>query len=274
MPRWGRKPLRRPFVDALSGLTGEELELLLARHYREQGYVVDHCGTGGRGRHTDGGIDLKLRRDAEYLVVECKHWKTEQVPHNDVHELIGIMHTERATGAIFVTSGEFTDAALRRAKDYPGLQMIDGVGLRRMLGPAVAQPRVHWGDYRLSAPSVPAPPVTATIQQGRRPVRRSSDPTMTIAVAAALAVLGLHQCHRLQPDRQQKVPRTNPSPTANATPSGFAPPAPLQPAPAAKPILTSEPWHDYHQPTPAEIRESKRRADEAMKIIEKTTPEM
>jgi len=57
------------------------------------------------GSRYDGGIDLKLRRGDEYVVVQCKHWNAKQVPHNDVHQLLGVMLSESATGAIFVTSG-------------------------------------------------------------------------------------------------------------------------------------------------------------------------
>jgi restriction system protein len=124
-------------TDPLSQTTWQDFESLLATHYRNQGFRVEHVGTGkGRSRY-DGGIDLKLRKDDEYILVQCKHWNTRQVPHNAVHELLGIMVNEGATGAIVVTSGEFTKAAIKAATRHGHVKLIDGNELRSMLGVAL-----------------------------------------------------------------------------------------------------------------------------------------
>src|SRR5688572_9580764 len=109
------KPVSHRRSDALSRVAWDQLETLLANYYRSQGYQVDHVGTGATGAQFDGGIDLKLRRDDECIVVQCKHWNAMKVTHNAVHELLGIMVNQSATGAILVTSGEFTDAAIEAA---------------------------------------------------------------------------------------------------------------------------------------------------------------
>ena len=111
---------------------------MLADYYREQGFQVEHCGTGAAGSRYDGGIDLKLRRGDEYVIVECKHWNALQVPHNVVHQLMGIMVNESATGAILVTSGEFTPYAKEAANKLGHVQLVDGQALRQMLGPEIA----------------------------------------------------------------------------------------------------------------------------------------
>lgn len=41
-------------------------------------------------------------------MVQCKRDNASQVIHNVGHELIGVMCTEGATGAIVVNSGEYT----------------------------------------------------------------------------------------------------------------------------------------------------------------------
>ena len=112
----GLKPERARRRDALTHVDWKQLEILLAAHYREQGYGVEHVGTGLTGAQSDGGIDLKLRRDDEYVLVQVKHWNAYQVPHNDVHQLLGLTVNEGATGAILVTSGEFTTAAIAAAQ--------------------------------------------------------------------------------------------------------------------------------------------------------------
>ena len=121
--------------DALAQVAWDRLEVLLADHYRAQGYVVDHCGTGSTRGRFDGGIDLKLRKDDAFILVQCKHWNAKQVPHNAVHELIGLMVNHGATGAILVTSGEFTRVAVEAATRQGHVQLVDGDDLRTMLGP-------------------------------------------------------------------------------------------------------------------------------------------
>jgi restriction system protein len=121
--------------DALSRIDWAELERLLVTYYREVGWWVEHSGTGGSDASFDGGVDLRIRRDAEVVLVQCKHWNAKQVPHNAVHELLGVMVNEGATGAILVSSGEFTRAAIDAAQRHGHVKLIDGETLRGMLGP-------------------------------------------------------------------------------------------------------------------------------------------
>lgn len=134
------KRVNRRYDDALSRQNWRDFERLLADHYRREGFQVEHCGTGAAGSRYDGGIDLKLRRGDEYIVVECKHWNVMQVPHNVVHQLMGIMVNEGATGAILVTSGEFTPYAKDAANKLGHVQLVDGEALRKILGPELVVP--------------------------------------------------------------------------------------------------------------------------------------
>lgn len=84
------KNVRNRWDDSLSRVGWDKLETLLADYYRGQGYRVEHVGTGGTSNSFDGGIDLKLFKDNEFIVVQCKHWNTKQVTHNAMHELLGI----------------------------------------------------------------------------------------------------------------------------------------------------------------------------------------
>lgn len=128
------KPVKNRQSDALARVSWQDFERLLADHYRDLGYQVEHHGTGSSGARSDGGIDLKLRKADEYVLVQCKRWNAMQVPHNDVHQLMGIMDNEDATGAILVTSGEFTAAAIQAAGKKGRVQLVDGAALRAMLG--------------------------------------------------------------------------------------------------------------------------------------------
>lgn len=155
----GLKSVRTRRTDALTQVRWDQLESLLAVYYRGQGYTVEHCGTGGTGARFDGGIDLKLHKDDAYILEQCKHWNAKQVPHNDVHQLIGLMVNESATGAILVTSGEFTRAAIEAATKQGHVQLVDGDDLRGMLGPL---------------PDAARPTTSAAWAQPGSPVRRTA----------------------------------------------------------------------------------------------------
>ncbi|MBD9369236.1 restriction endonuclease [Xanthomonas sp. XNM01] len=122
--------------DALTGMRWGRLEHLLAVYYRDAGYQVTHVGTGATAGRFDGGINLELRRDGclVLVLVQVKHWKACKVGHNDAHQLIGVMVNAKANGAIVVTSGEFTRAAIEAAARNGRVQLIDGDELRAMLG--------------------------------------------------------------------------------------------------------------------------------------------
>lgn len=135
---WGLKPVANRHSDDLSRIDHVAFERLLADYYRDQGYVVDHCGAAASHSRFDGGIDLKLRKGTEFILVQCKHWNAKQVTHNAVHELLGIMVNEGATGAIVVTSGEFTAAAKQAGAKQGHVQLVDGIEVRRMLGDRLA----------------------------------------------------------------------------------------------------------------------------------------
>jgi len=156
--------------DAVSRVGWQSMETLLAEYYRGQGYAVEHVGTAGTGARYDGGIDLKLRRGDAYTVVQVKHWNAYKVPHNDVHQLLGVMVNEGATGAILITSGEFTRAAVDAATRQGHVQLVDGSQVRAMLGAAFdALPSPAGASRELDA-------FVAAVDPRARATRRLSPP--------------------------------------------------------------------------------------------------
>ena len=69
------KNVRSRRDDALTRVGWDRLEAMLADYYRAQGWDVDHVGTGASRARFDGGIDLKLRKGGEYVLVQSKHWR-------------------------------------------------------------------------------------------------------------------------------------------------------------------------------------------------------
>jgi hypothetical protein len=294
---WGLKKVSVRRADALAQVSWQQLESLLAEHYRLQGYQVEHCGTGGSGSRFDGGIDLKMRRSGEYVLVQAKHWNARQVPHNPVHELLGLMVNEGATGAVLVTSGEFTRAAVEAATRHGHVQLVDGEDLRTMLGgwtraqvapPAAHDPDARWRRGAIDLSRHVGERLLIAAEDGLRGgahVRHARSAaskaltailikfSMAIVLFIVLAVGGTYAINKIVSGMAARTARPTPTHVAPPTPAAPLPapdaawrrasqgPAPIDPSPTP-------------QPTAAEIREQQRRADEAARIIAPTTPEM
>jgi hypothetical protein len=280
---YGLKRVSQRRDDALSRVGWEQLETLLATYYRGRGYQVDHVGTGASGTRFDGGIDLKLRRESEYILVQCKHWNAMKVTHNAVHELLGIMVNEGATGAILVTSGEFSKAAIEAGTRQGHVQLIDGEELRAMIGP-VPEPGAPGLDQHAIIGRAGERLLAAAedrIRHGRRRDTRSSSSVtlwlvvlklgfalvMFLIISAMLrnALAPFMHPKPMQPTSAQTLP--TPLPPSQGYVSQAAGSGAIVPSePVAPPVI--------HQPTKAEIREQQRKADEAMRILKDSTPEM
>lgn len=119
---------RQKSLQDISALKWREFEEFIGEAYKRQGYQVEVRG----GNEPDGGIDLILRKKGEMVVVQCKHWKAEQVGVNIVRELYGVVAAEGATKGILVTTGYFTRDAEIFAHGKP-LLLIRGNELSRLI---------------------------------------------------------------------------------------------------------------------------------------------
>ena len=287
----GLKRVRTRREDALAKEAWDRVEQLLADYYRREGYEVDHCGTGGRASRYDGGVDLRLRRDGESIVVQCKHWNAYKVPHNDVHQLLGIMVNEQATAAILVTSGEFTKAAIEAASRHGHVQLIDGDELRDMLGPLPSnagpadsgrpgsadsswrEPAGAFGRYAAERLVAAAEDRLRGPRRGRGSL--ASDVLWTsFAIGALKVVLALALLWFMANQFQRIFENltTSLQPTASATAqrpqpvSAQSQVAPRASAPSPPPVI--------HEVSPAETERWRERNAESMRILERSTPEL
>ncbi|MBL8040928.1 MAG: restriction endonuclease, partial [Chthonomonas sp.] len=101
----------------------------------------------------DGGIDLKLVKDGETWLVQCKRWRQEKVGVKVARELFGVVASERATGGILITAGTFTPEAESFARGKP-LRLVTGDELLRMVG--AVQKGGDLADAPTAPPSGPA----------------------------------------------------------------------------------------------------------------------
>ncbi len=253
----GLKNVNHRHDDALSRIGWAELEHVLATYYREVGWWVEHVGTGGTSARFDGGVDLKIRRDAETVLVQCKHWNAKQVPHNAVHELLGLMVNQGATGAILVSSGEFTHAAIEAAQRHGHVKLIDGETLRGMLGP-LPEPE--------PAPQQHAVPLSVARGKPQRPQATLLLWLLTLVSAIAFVLIVRTILDRTADTAAVPPIDTRQAPVVQPTIVIYAP----QPAVTEPVVSMPAPL----PPTQTEIRESQRKADEAVRLIEDSTPEM
>jgi restriction system protein len=130
-------------IESIRALAWSQFEQLIGEAYRRQGYEVQENLVRG----ADGGVDLRLRKDGQTTLVQCKPWKAYKVGVQTVRELYGVVMAEKAGRGVLVTSGVFTKEARQWAEAKP-LELIDGEGLRRLV--AHVQPP--------SAASISAPP--------------------------------------------------------------------------------------------------------------------
>jgi hypothetical protein len=270
----GFKPVSHRHDDALSRVSWEAFERLVADHYRGAGFRVEHVGTGGAGTNrTDGGIDLKLFRDQEIVLVQCKHWNCWKVPHNDVHQLIGVMHTAGATGAIVVTSGEFTAAAIEAAAKFRHIRLIDGKTIRAMLGPVEepAMPHASLEDMPAWIRETRRAPTSRT---NRSPAIAAVGAVVTMAVA--LAVLYSYYIREIHVTQVEAL-RATVGRTVNEMTRARATPTALPALTSQRPMSTINGRPAIVHDTPmskTDIAAWEAKNAESMRIIEKTTPSL
>ncbi|MET0254833.1 MAG: restriction endonuclease, partial [Luteibacter sp.] len=119
--------------DALARLTWQDFEHLLAEHYRDQGYLVEHHAPAASLKAIGTALDLRLHRGSEIVIVQCKHWDADEVQVQDINELLGNMLNAAATKGVFVTRGRYSAEARALMRRQPRLQLVDGDVLRVML---------------------------------------------------------------------------------------------------------------------------------------------
>jgi len=266
----GFKPVTFRHDDALTRVSWDDFERLIADYYRGQGFDVDHVGTGNGGRRTDGGIDMILRQGPETIVVQCKHWNCWKVPHNDVHQLIGVMHTAAATGAIVISSGEFTDAAVEAAAKFRHIRLIDGKAVRAMLGP-IEEPAMPHATLD-AMPSWTARARYRTAAVSRTPALAIAGAFLTMLLA--LGVLYSYYVASYQKAQLDLLRATTAQATRQIAAVAATPSAPFIRA-VQKPAssLNGRPVIVHDTPvTKAEIAAWEAKNAESMRILEKTTP--
>ena len=113
--------------DAISAMSWQDFEHLMAEHFRQEGFQVQENWQGG----ADGGVDIALRKGKDLYLVQCKQWRARQVGVQVVRELYGVMAARHAAGGYVVTTGSFTQEAIAFAQGRE-LILLDGERISRI----------------------------------------------------------------------------------------------------------------------------------------------
>jgi restriction system protein len=113
---------------AISGLSQQEIERLVAEAHRRLGYQVDEP----RGSTAPAGEGILLTKATQRVLLQCRYWKTRKIAEKAVREFYGVMAAHSATAGILVTTGSFTLEASRFA-GFGHIQLIDGPRLLALL---------------------------------------------------------------------------------------------------------------------------------------------
>ncbi|KLD66084.1 hypothetical protein Y883_15170 [Luteibacter rhizovicinus DSM 16549] len=182
------------------------------------------------------------------------------------------MHTQHATRAIVVITGAFSAAAITAAAEFPQIELIDGVGLRRMLSETGDLPTAHWAGDPLSTMAGNKPSKPSWTKKDRKGVFLLIQAGLTIGVL----LLGYYLV----------IPAIFKNMTTSLVHASQHVSVP-QPAPVVKPSMPRTPAPTGHvsdnvlaDPTPPpaiskmskkEAQEWERKNAESMRILEKTT---
>ncbi len=120
--------------EAIAELSPQDFERFVGSWFAAQGYSIEQTPLTA-----DRGVDVRISRDNERAIVQCKHSPGGRVGRPVLQGLFGQMVAERADRAYVVTSGEFTSGAIEWARGKP-ISLIDGRELSETAGQVADQP--------------------------------------------------------------------------------------------------------------------------------------
>ena len=123
--------------------------------------ALARTGQPGAARWT--GIDLRLHKDGETYLVQCKQWRALKVGVPVVRELYGVMAAKGADGGFVVTSGRFIAEGEAFAEGR-NVRLLDGPKLERMLKQA------RGGVSTPAAAAAPVPSAAGGVQKNAGPL--------------------------------------------------------------------------------------------------------
>ena len=123
-----RRPKALLMVPALETMEWEQFELLMGEVFRRKGYAVEISPGDG----TDGGVDLRLRKDGELVLAQCKRYLSGNVSVGAIREFYGAVTSAKAARGIFINTSVYTQEAVNFARNE-GVELLDRDGVRELI---------------------------------------------------------------------------------------------------------------------------------------------
>jgi Restriction endonuclease len=261
---------RDPHGDVLRGIDRPTLQALLTAYYRDLGWWVERAAGDAR---IDGGTWV-LKRDRDVILLDVGHWGSGQRPQDAVASLVHDIGRAGATGAILVDDRAFSRADHDAANRHGHVRLIDAAGLREMLGDVPEQR----GQADPLAPPLPVPQLSRARPRAVRPARKGNWVWWLIALGS-LVVFVLLVRALLARTADTAVP---PPEQGRATAEPSQAPMPHVGRDARVPQVDIDTVHVRAMRPPQhagsggerEAADADKRSEEAMRLIEATTPEM
>ena len=136
--------------DSIQSLNWREFEELVAEAFRRKGYFVLENPEKG----PDGGVDIRLRKNGNLILVQCKNWKSRKVGVKTVRELYGVMAAKRASAGILATFGAFTEDAKEFATGK-SIQLMAGNQLLKLISSVQKNQQISKSDNEIQVPTCP-----------------------------------------------------------------------------------------------------------------------
>ena len=136
--------------ESIQSLNWREFEELVAEAFRRKGYFVLENPEKG----PDGGVDIRLRKNGNLILVQCKHWKSGKVGVKTVRELYGVMAAKQTYAGIIVTFGTFTEDAKKFATGK-SIELISGSQLLKLISSVQKNQQVSKSDNEIRVPTCP-----------------------------------------------------------------------------------------------------------------------
>ena len=99
-------------------------------------------------------MDIRLQKDGQLHLVQCKQWQSQKVGVNVVREMYGLMTAESAASAIVICSGIFTEEAKSFAEGK-AIDLVDGAQLEALIGQVRRASRENCDADASGSPQLP-----------------------------------------------------------------------------------------------------------------------
>ena len=161
--------------------------------FRRKGFAVQENMVGG----ADGGIDLSLRKDGKLHIVQCKQWRRSKVGVSIVREMFGVLTASNAVSVYVVSSGNFTNDAIKFAQGLP-IELINGDKLLELIADVQTTKPLQASVKQIDKPVV-KPTNTTTCPKCASPMVKRIARKGTNLGNEFLGCSGFPKCRHIEP---------------------------------------------------------------------------